>query len=57
MAVYHAMETERPPKSTTRKILTSLTFWIILGTIIGVLIGEFAPDFGKDAAPMAQIFL
>ncbi|KDO19524.1 hypothetical protein SPRG_21529, partial [Saprolegnia parasitica CBS 223.65] len=57
MAVYHAMEPERAPKSTTRKILTSLTFWIILGTIIGVLIGEFAPDFGKDAAPMAQIFL
>ncbi|OQS04928.1 dicarboxylate/amino acid:cation (Na or H) symporter (DAACS) family protein [Thraustotheca clavata] len=59
MVGYRAMEADenKPKKTLTRKILTSLTFWIIVGTITGILIGEFAPKFGKDAAPMAQIFL
>ncbi|KDO27002.1 hypothetical protein SPRG_07715 [Saprolegnia parasitica CBS 223.65] len=58
MVVYRAMdETPTPKKTWTRTILTSLTFWIVLGTVIGILIGQFAPAFAKDAAPMAQIFL
>ncbi|OQR89684.1 dicarboxylate/amino acid:cation (Na or H) symporter (DAACS) family protein [Achlya hypogyna] len=58
MVAYVAMDSEpQPPKTFLRKVLTSLTFWIIVGTVTGILIGEFAPKFGKDAAPMAQIFL
>ncbi|EQC33484.1 hypothetical protein SDRG_08993 [Saprolegnia diclina VS20] len=47
----------RPPKSIARRILSSLTFWIVLGTILGIILGEVAPSFSKSAAPMAQIFL
>ncbi|KDO23994.1 hypothetical protein SPRG_10691 [Saprolegnia parasitica CBS 223.65] len=47
----------RPPKSMVRRLLSSLTFWIVLGTILGVILGEVAPSFSKSAAPMAQIFL
>jgi proton glutamate symport protein len=46
-----------PPKSLARKILTSLTFWIIAGTVVGIFLGEYAPKFSKEAAPMAQLFL
>ncbi|KAJ0403463.1 hypothetical protein P43SY_001571 [Pythium insidiosum] len=45
------------PKSTARRILTSLTFWIVVGTIAGIILGEVAPKFAKDAAPMKEIFL
>ncbi|DBA01198.1 TPA: hypothetical protein N0F65_002333 [Lagenidium giganteum] len=55
---YQRMEpNDRPKKSLVRKICTSLTFWIIMGTILGILLGNFAPKFSKEAYPMAQIFL
>ncbi|DBA01872.1 TPA: hypothetical protein N0F65_006020, partial [Lagenidium giganteum] len=44
-------------KSMARKILGSLTFWIILGTVVGILLGQFAPSFAKKAAPLQQVFL
>ncbi|KAJ3116963.1 hypothetical protein HDU96_008253 [Phlyctochytrium bullatum] len=37
--------------------VTSLTFWIILGSISGILIGTYAPDFAKKAAPTSNLFL
>ncbi|ETV99076.1 hypothetical protein H310_08505 [Aphanomyces invadans] len=45
------------PKTLTRKVLTSLTFWIIVGTIMGIILGSQAPDFSKKAAPTANLFL
>ncbi|UIZ24063.1 hypothetical protein KXD40_008143 [Peronospora effusa] len=55
---YHPMDTVVPEKkSWTRKILTSLTFWIIVGMIVGILMGQFAPGFSKKAAPLKNIFL
>ncbi|OQS06501.1 dicarboxylate/amino acid:cation (Na or H) symporter (DAACS) family protein [Thraustotheca clavata] len=46
-----------PPKPLVRRILTSLTFWIIVGTLIGILLGEVAPAFSKSATPISNIFL
>ncbi|POM61364.1 Dicarboxylate/amino acid:cation (Na or H) symporter (DAACS) family protein [Phytophthora palmivora] len=46
-----------PKKSLPRTILTSLTFWIIVGAILGIILGAFAPTFSVKAAPMAQLFL
>ncbi|CEG42616.1 sodium:dicarboxylate symporter [Plasmopara halstedii] len=59
MAVnYQNMETPAPAtKSWTHKILTSLTFWIVVSMIVGILLGQFAPDFSEQAAPMKNIFL
>ncbi|POM69013.1 Dicarboxylate/amino acid:cation (Na or H) symporter (DAACS) family protein [Phytophthora palmivora] len=55
---YQAMEHSVPgKKSWTRKMLTSLTFWIIVGMIIGIILGEFAPTFSEKAAPMKNLFL
>ncbi|TMW69358.1 hypothetical protein Poli38472_001514 [Pythium oligandrum] len=55
---YQSLEPAAPAKKTfTRAVMTSLTFWILVGTIIGVILGEFAPAFSKKASPMAQIFL
>lgn len=55
---YQSLEQEAPPKkSAPRAILTSLTFWIIVGAILGIILGEFAPTFSVKAAPMAQLFL
>ncbi|DAZ97450.1 TPA: hypothetical protein N0F65_009901, partial [Lagenidium giganteum] len=48
---------EPKKKSKLRKIMGSLTTWIIIGTIAGVLLGEFAPGFAKQAAPLQQVFL
>ncbi|CAK4508773.1 unnamed protein product, partial [Aphanomyces euteiches] len=47
----------KEPKTLTRRILTSLTFWIIVGTALGILLGSEAPDFSKKAAPTANLFL
>ncbi|KAF4034634.1 Sodium:dicarboxylate symporter family [Phytophthora infestans] len=55
---YQAMEPQAPEKkSFLRKTLTSLTFWILAGMAIGILMGQFAPDFSEKAAPMKNIFL
>ncbi|RLN14602.1 hypothetical protein BBJ28_00017558 [Nothophytophthora sp. Chile5] len=55
---YQAMEQPTPPKkSVARKILTSLTFWIVVGMVIGIILGEFAPTFSDKAAPMKNLFL
>jgi proton glutamate symport protein len=49
--------TEPAKKSVVRVVVTSLTFWIVIGTVVGILLGEYAPAFAKEAAPMAQLFL
>ncbi|KAG7382024.1 hypothetical protein PHYPSEUDO_005385 [Phytophthora pseudosyringae] len=48
---------EPTTKSVPRRIVTSLTFWIVVGAILGIILGEFAPTFAVKAAPMAQLFL
>ncbi|KAG9400507.1 hypothetical protein AC1031_010726 [Aphanomyces cochlioides] len=59
MVAFHAQEdvTPKEPQTLTRRILTSLTFWIIVGTGLGILLGSEAPDFSKKAAPTANLFL
>ncbi|KAG2235487.1 hypothetical protein INT48_007885 [Thamnidium elegans] len=36
---------------------TNLTFWIILAMLIGILVGHFAPDFGKEIKPLGDAFI
>jgi hypothetical protein len=36
---------------------TNLTFWIITAMIIGVLVGQFAPAFGKEIKPLGDAFI
>ncbi|KAF4034632.1 Sodium:dicarboxylate symporter family [Phytophthora infestans] len=61
MAINDNYEVMDPPipqtKSFARKLLTSLTFWIIVGMAIGIILGEFAPTFSEKAAPMKNLFL
>ncbi|OWZ13138.1 Dicarboxylate/amino acid:cation (Na or H) symporter protein, partial [Phytophthora megakarya] len=55
---YQSLESAAPTKkSVPRAILTSLTFWIVVGAILGIILGAFAPEFSVKAAPMAQLFL
>ncbi|KAL3671077.1 hypothetical protein V7S43_004259 [Phytophthora oleae] len=56
---YQAMDPPVPEetKSWARKVLTSLTFWIIVGMVIGIILGQFAPTFSEKAAPMKNLFL
>ncbi|KAG1712369.1 hypothetical protein DVH05_000116 [Phytophthora capsici] len=56
---YQAMDPPAPKenKSWARKVLTSLTFWIIVGMVIGIILGQFAPTFSEKAAPMKNLFL
>ncbi|KAL4087873.1 hypothetical protein PRIC1_012304 [Phytophthora ramorum] len=55
---YVAMDPPAPAKkSTARKVLTSLTFWIVAAMVVGILLGQFAPTFSEKAAPMKNIFL
>ncbi|KAG6592523.1 Dicarboxylate/amino acid:cation (Na or H) symporter (DAACS) family protein [Phytophthora cinnamomi] len=55
---YQAMDPPVPAKkSWQRKVFTSLTFWIIVGMVVGIILGQFAPTFSEKAAPMKNIFL
>ncbi|CAH0476583.1 unnamed protein product [Peronospora belbahrii] len=55
---YCPMDTPAPEnKSWARKMVTTLTFWIVVGMIIGILLGQFAPTFAEKAAPMKNVFL
>ncbi|KAE8963467.1 hypothetical protein PR003_g30514 [Phytophthora rubi] len=55
---YQTMDPPTPEKkSWKRKVLTSLTFWIIVGMVVGIILGQFAPTFSDKAAPMKNIFL
>ncbi|KAE9271035.1 hypothetical protein PF008_g30454 [Phytophthora fragariae] len=55
---YQTMDPPTPEKkSWKRKVLTSLTFWIIIGMVVGIILGQFAPTFSDKAAPMKNIFL
>ncbi|KAF0720677.1 Aste57867_102 [Aphanomyces stellatus] len=49
--------TPAAPKTLFKKIYTSLTFWIVFGTVAGIILGSQAPEFSKQAAPTANIFL
>ncbi|KAI8984465.1 Sodium:dicarboxylate symporter family-domain-containing protein [Mycotypha africana] len=36
---------------------TNLTFWIIAGMVVGILIGQFAPAAGKEIKPLGDAFI
>jgi len=40
----------------SKKGLT-LTHWILISMVIGILVGTFAPDIGKELKPISNIFL
>jgi proton glutamate symport protein len=48
---------DNSPATWHKKIHKSLTFWIVLSTVLGVILGSAAPEFSKAAAPTANIFL
>ncbi len=35
----------------------TLTYWIFIALVLGILIGNFFPEFGKSLAPISNIFL
>jgi proton glutamate symport protein len=39
------------------KLKLSLTSWIFIALVVGVLLGIFTPDFAKSLAPVSNIFL
>ncbi|KAG2192585.1 hypothetical protein INT47_006037 [Mucor saturninus] len=36
---------------------TNLTFWIIFGMVIGILVGHFAPSVGAEIEPLGDAFI
>lgn len=36
---------------------TNLTFWIVFGMVLGIIIGNFAPEAGKAVKPLADAFI
>ncbi|KAI8371351.1 Sodium:dicarboxylate symporter family-domain-containing protein [Radiomyces spectabilis] len=36
---------------------TNLTFWIIFGMVLGIIVGRFAPEFGKEIKPLGTAFI
>ncbi|ORZ07493.1 Sodium:dicarboxylate symporter, partial [Lobosporangium transversale] len=36
---------------------TNLTIWIIIGMVIGILIGRFAPEFAVKIGPLGNVFI
>ncbi|KAG9400508.1 hypothetical protein AC1031_010727 [Aphanomyces cochlioides] len=54
-AAYERLDGLKP--SLAKRILKSLTFWIIVGTAIGIILGSQAPSFSIKAAPTANLFL
>ncbi|KAJ3052133.1 hypothetical protein HDU99_008242, partial [Rhizoclosmatium hyalinum] len=50
-------QTNKDTRPFWKKVLTSITFWLVIATILGCIIGSYAPQFSKDAAPTANIFM
>ncbi|KAJ3245866.1 hypothetical protein HDU78_008457 [Chytriomyces hyalinus] len=56
-------ETREEPAPDTRtlpvwrRVLASLPFWLVVGTVLGCVMGSVAPQFSKDAAPTQNVFL
>lgn len=36
---------------------TNLTFWILFGMVVGILIGHFAPSVGSELQPLGDAFI
>lgn len=36
---------------------TNLTFWIAVGMVVGILVGQFSPDFAVKIGPMGTVFI
>lgn len=48
------------PSSTVWNFLaarTNLTFWILVGMVVGILIGRFAPSAGVQLKPLGDAFI
>ncbi|KAJ1934859.1 hypothetical protein EC988_008671, partial [Linderina pennispora] len=48
-----------PPSRFVWKYLrkTNLTMWILFGLVLGIIVGNFAPDFSVKIKPLADAFL
>jgi len=51
------MEASSPPSSWSFRILTSLTTWVLLAIIAGILVGHFAPDAGQKMKILGEGFV
>ncbi len=45
-----------PPK-VRRPFYQDLTFQVVAGMVLGVLLGALAPDIGKQLKPLGDIFI
>jgi aerobic C4-dicarboxylate transport protein len=48
---------DAPKRSLAYRILTNLTFWVLISIIVGVLIGHFAPETGKGMEFIGKQFI
>lgn len=58
--VASAVMTALAPFTFTFRFLrkyTNLTVWIVISMIIGVLVGNFAPSFAVQIAPLGTLFI
>ena len=46
-----------PNRSIAKRILTNLTFWVLIAIIAGVLLGHFAPETGKQMEVIGSTFV
>ncbi len=46
-----------PKRSIAKRILTNLTFWVLIAIIAGVLLGHFAPETGKQMEVIGSTFV
>jgi aerobic C4-dicarboxylate transport protein len=44
-------------RSIAKRILTNLTFWVLIAIIAGVLLGHFAPETGKQMEVIGSTFV
>lgn len=50
-------EAPKPKRSLAVRILTNLTFWVLISIIVGVLIGHYAPETGKSLEVVGTTFV
>jgi aerobic C4-dicarboxylate transport protein len=49
--------TPQPKLALLKKLITNLTFWVLLAITSGALLGHFAPDLGVKMQPLGKYFI
>ncbi len=50
-------ETPQPKQSLLFKVVTNLTFWVLIAIIAGILLGHFAPETGMKMEVVGTVFV